>query len=217
MSKRSKPSVRGVTGGGKRLVPILTAVDPGARWTAAAFFDRADNEWGWECVGAVEFDTENDLFVDSLAESVMDNEVPILVFERWHLFEDKAVENTGNEFEEIQVIGQMKFVVRRHNEHCYLHTRALNAGQLTTCELRGASCMDKDIGWQPTLMIGQRSDILKPTQGILRGKGIKSVAKPISKELYGGRFHVVSAELHGWYHILEGSKTGRDQQIYYGD
>lgn len=201
-------------------MPVLTSVDPGARWTAAAFFDRADNEWGWECIGAVEFDNEqngNEEFVDSLAESVMDNEVPILVFERWHLFEDKALEHTGDEFEEVQVIGQMKFVVRRHNEHCYLHTRALNAGQITTCELRGSSCQDKDIGWQPTLMIGQRSDILKPTRGILRGKGIKSVAKVIDREQYGNRGHVVSAELHGWYYILEGSETGRYSQVYYGD
>lgn len=201
-------------------MPILTAVDPGARWTGVAFFDHADNDWGWECVGAVEFDNDekgNEEFIDALAESIMDNEVPILVFEKWHLFEDKALENTGNEFEEAQVIGQMKFVVRRHNEHCYLHTRALRAGQITTCELRGASCMDKDIGWQPTLMIGQRSDILKPTRGILRGKGIKSVAKGIDAKQFGNRGHVVSAELHGWYYILEGSETGRYSEVYYGD
>lgn len=198
-------------------MPTLTAIDPGDRWTAAAFFDRADNEWGWECTGVVEFDNANDEFVDSLAESVMDNEVPILVWEQWRLYNDHALEKTGSEFEAVQVIGQMKFVVRRHNEHCYLHTRALNAGQMTTCELRGASCQDKDIGWLPTLAIQQPADIQKPTAGILRGKGIKSVAKPIAKAEYGGRGHVVSAELHGWYYILEGSETGRLSKVIYGN
>jgi hypothetical protein len=198
-------------------VSVLTAIDPGDRWTGVAFFDPADNKWGWECVGAVEFDNDNAGFIDSLAESVMDNEVPILVYEKWRLYNDKALEKTGSEFEAVQLIGQMKFVVRRHNEHCYLHTRALNAGQMTTCELRGASCQDKDIGWLPTLMIEQPADIQKPTAGILRGKGIKSVAKPIDRELYGGRGHVVSAELHGWYYILEGSESGRLSKVIYGN
>lgn len=194
----------------------LITVDPGGRWTGVAFFDVADNEWGWECTGAVEFDHQNDEFIDSLAESIMDNEVPILVYESFHLFEDKALEQTGKEFPEIELIGQMKFVVRRHNEHCYLHTRALNVGQMTTCELRGASCQDKDIGWLPTLMVSQRSDILKPTAGILRGKGIKSVAKVIDKEMYKSRGHVVSAELHGWKYILHGSVTGKECKVIYG-
>jgi hypothetical protein len=199
------------------VVSVLTWVDPGERWTGVAFFDRADNQWGWECVGAVEFDNDNEGFMDSLTESILDNEVPILGFESFHLFEDKALEQTGKEFGEVELIGQMKFVVRRHNEHCYLHTRALRAGQMTTCELRGQSCQNKDIGWQPVLMVSQRSDILKPTAGILRGKGIKSVAKGIDQREYGGRGHVVSAELHGWKYILHGSVTGKETKIVYGE
>lgn len=194
----------------------LIAVDPGDRWSAAAFFDRADNKWGWECTGAVEFDSANDEFVDSFAETVMDNEAPIVVYEKWRLYNDKAREQTGKEFEAVQLIGQMKFVVRRHNEHCYLHTRALRAGQMTTCELRGASCQDKDIGWLPTLMICQPAEIQDPTRGILRGRKIKSVAGPIDKKLYGGRGHVVSAELHGWYYILKGSVDGTLSKVIYG-
>jgi len=197
----------------------LTAVDPGDRYTGVAFFEPADNKWGWECIDAVEFDNEEepDGFIDALTESVLDNEVPILIFERWRLYNDKAEEQTGSEFQTCQLIGQMKFVVRRHNEHCYLHTRALNAGMMTTCELRGASCQDKDIGWQPVLMIGQQTDIKKPARGILRGKGIKSIAKGIARREYGGRDHVEDAELHGWYHILEGGVTGKYSEMYYGD
>lgn len=198
-------------------MPVLTAIDPGARYTGVAFFDPADNKWGWECLGAVEFDNQNDEFIDALAEGVMDNEVPILVYESWHLFEDKALEQTGREFAEVELIGQMKFVVRRHNEHCYLHTKALSRGMMTTCELRGSSCQDKDIGWMPTLMVSQRSDILKPTAGILRGKGIKSVARVIDKREYKSRGHVVSAELHGWKYILHGSVTGKECKIIYGN
>lgn len=198
----------------------LIAVDPGARWTGVAFFDLADNKWGWQCTGVMEYDNEsdsgNDAFIDGLADEVMSNEVPMLVYEKWRLYNDKAKEQTGREFEEVQLIGQMKFVVRRHNEHCYLHTRALNMGKMTTCELRGGSCMDKDIGWLPTLMIEQPAEIQKPTAGILRGKGIKSVAKPIAVKEFGNRGHVVSAELHGWRYILEGSKSGKLAKVIYG-
>lgn len=191
----------------------ITAIDPGDRWTGVAFFDPADNKWGWECTGVAEFDGHPE-FIDSFAETVLDNEMPICVFERWRLFEDKAEQAKGSEFETCQLIGQMKFVVRRHNEHCYLHTKAMNQGIMTTCELRRMSCMDI-MRWQPTLMIGQMSDIQKPTAGILRGKGIKSVAKPIDKELYKGRGHVVSAELHGWHYILRGEPEGKGITTYY--
>lgn len=191
----------------------LTAVDPGDRWTGVAFFDPADNEWGWECTGAVELG--QDEFIDSLAESIMDNEVPILVFERWRLYADHSEEKKGSEFETSQLIGAMKFVVRRHNEHCFIHTKALNKGMLTTCELRGGSCMDKDIGWQPTLMVGQMADIKKPTAGILKGKGIKSITKAIARREYEGRDHIVDAELHGWHYILNGQKSG--SKVYYGE
>lgn len=193
----------------------LTAVDPGDKYVGVAFFERADNEWGWECEGVVELGPDE--FIDSFAETVMDNEVPILVFERFRLYNDLALKQTGSEMPTAQLIGQMKFVVRRHNEHCYLHTRALNAGMMTTCELRGASCMDKDIGWQPTLMIGQMADIQKPATGILKSKGIKSVARPAMRREYEGRDHVLSAELHGWYYILEGGPNGKGITTYYGD
>lgn len=199
----------------------LIAVDPGARWTGVAYFDIADNQWGWECTGVYEFDNQsdmgNDQFVDGLASEVLDNKVPILVYEKWRLYEDKALEQTGKEFPEIQLIGQMKFIVRRHNEHCYLHTRALNAGQMTTCELRGASCATMDVGWLPTLMYCQPADILDPTTGILRGKKIKSVAKPIAAKQFGNRKHVVCAELHGWYNILRGAATGKNCETIYGN
>lgn len=194
---------------------VLTAVDPGDVYTGVAFFDPADNVHGWECTGAVEFSPYD--FVDALAESVFANEVPILVFERFRLYNDKAVEQTGSEMLTSQQIGQIKMIVRLHNQHCARHVEAEKTGLILPCEIQGYSCADADIRWQPTLLIGQRTDIKKPAAGILRGKRIKSVAKPIDRAEYSGRGHIVDAELHGWYHILEGSVTGKDSEIYFAD
>jgi hypothetical protein len=196
-------------------VTVLTAVDPGDVYVGVAFFEPEDNEWGWRCVDVQEFSPDD--FIDAYSESVFANEVPITVFERFRLYNDLAVKQTGSEMPTAQLIGQMKFVVRRHNAHCDLHTVALRRGAMTTCELRGSSCMDKDIGWQPTLMVGQMADIQKPTTGILKNRGIKSVARPKMRSDYGGRDHVLSAELHGWYYLLEGSVSGKGVTTYYGD
>ena len=194
---------------------VLTAVDPGDVYNGVAFFNPADNVLGWECVGAVELGPEE--FVDALAESVFANEVPILVFERFRLYEDKALEQTGSEMLTSQTIGMIKMIVRLHNQHCARHAEAEKTGLILPCEIQGQSCADATIHWQPTLLIGQRTDIKKPAAGILRGKKIKSVAKPIARAEYKGRDHVADAELHGWYHILEGSVTGKDSEVYYAN
>lgn len=193
---------------------VLTAVDPGDVYVGVAFFDpKEDDVNGWECVGAQEF--APDEFMDALTESILANEIPILVFERFRIYEDKALEQTGSEMLTCQLIGQIKYIVRKHNEHCAMHTQALEDGKLLTCELRGAACMDPEIRWQPVLLVGQRTDIKAPTRGILRGKKIKSATKSIATKDYGGRDHIIDAELHGWYYILEGSVTGKDCEVYY--
>lgn len=180
----------------------LIAIDPGDRWTGVAFF-ATDEDGLWYCQDAQEF-SPHDL-EDALAELLLDTSVPppIVVYEKWRLYADKAKEQTGSEFEASQHIGVIKFLVRVHNAHAERHILAEEQGKMMTCELSGGSCADPANRPQMVTIVKQPADIKKPTAGILRHKKIKSVAKPISRELYSGRDHVVDAELHGWKHILD--------------
>lgn len=177
----------------------LIAVDPGDRWTGVAFFThRPDGEWF--CQDAQEFDAM--AFADALAETLLDDEVDILVYERFRLYGDKAAEQTGSEFETSQLIGIVKYLVRIHNFHAERHRLAEEEGKMLDCELPGRwHSNPHDRPW-PVTIHGQMADIKKPTAGILRHKGIKSVARGLSRTQYEGRDHVVDAELHGWHYIL---------------
>lgn len=182
----------------------LIAIDPGDRWTGVAFFEGEDGTW--ECVDAQEFDPQD--FEDALAELLFrrdDNPVPdIIVYEVWRLYADHAKEKTGSEFETSQHIGVIKYLVRVNNEHASRHDEAdSELGGIMTCELQGQMCADPDHRPRQIELVRQVADIKKPTRGILNKKKIKSVARPISKELYKNRDHVVDAELHGWHHILK--------------
>lgn len=181
----------------------LVAIDPGDRWTGVAFF-ATDDDGGWYCQDAQEFAPHE--FEDALAELILldrSTPPPIIVYEKWRLYGDKAALQTGSEFEASQHIGVIKYLVRVHNEHVDRHEAAEAAGKMMTCELQGGQCEDPAKRPQRIEIVKQGAEIKKPTAGILRTKKIKSVAKPIARELYGGRDHVVDAELHGWKHILD--------------
>lgn len=183
----------------------LIAIDPGDRWTGVAFFNR-DEDGNWYCADAQEFDPPE--FEDALAQTILDygdyvdTEPPIIVYEKWRLYADHAKEKTGSEFPTSQHIGVIKFLVRIHNDHVLRHEAAEVAGKMLTCELEGGACADPRHRPKPITIVKQPADIKKPTAGILRKKKIKSVAKPIAREQYSNRDHVVDAELHGWHHIL---------------
>lgn len=190
-------------------MPKLIAIDPGDVYTGVAFFETDVDPWqpsddaSWECVDAQEFIDEE--FIDAFGETLLTgNSFDIVIFERWRLYADHAVEKTGNEFITSQRIGQIKLLVRWRNEHVDRHDRAEAEGRLMTCEQQGGTCADPADRPHRILLVDQVADIKKPTRGILKTKGIKSVAKPIAREHYSGRDHVVDAELHGWYFILHG-------------
>ena len=184
----------------------LIAIDPGDRWTGVAFF-ATDDDGAWYCQDAQEFSPAE--FEDALAELILldrSTPPPIIVYEKWRLYGDKAQLQTGSEFLASQHIGVIKYLVRVHNDHVDRHEAAEAAGKMMTCELQGGQCEDPAKRPQRIEIIKQGAEIKKPTAGILRTKKIKSVAKPISRELYGGRDHIVDAELHGWKHILDTMK-----------
>lgn len=181
----------------------VIAVDPGDRWTGVAFF-ATDAEGKWFCEDAQEFDPHD--FEDALAQLIFDRDgtpPPTVVIEKWRLYGDKAKQQTGSEFEACQHIGVIKYLVRANNAHAEKHDEAEAAGKMMTCELQGKMCADPAHRPQRIDVVVQGAEIKKPTRGILNHKKIKSVAKPIAKELYGNRDHIVDAELHGWKHILD--------------
>lgn len=182
----------------------LIAIDPGDRWTGVAFFTRDDNGL-WYCEDAQEFSPPEE-FEDALADLLLTptpEAPPIIVYEKWRLYADKAGTQTGSEFPASQHIGVIKYLVRVHNAHVARHEAAEAEGRLMSCELQGGLCEDPANRPQPIEIHKQGAEIKKPTTGILRKKGIKSTAKPIAKEEYSNRDHIVDAELHGWKHILD--------------
>lgn len=184
----------------------LIAIDPGDVYTGVAFF-TTDENGHWYCADAQEFSPAD--FEDALAEYLFDNrhvEPPIIVYERWRLYADHAQEKTGDEFLAAQHIGVIKYVVRVNNDHYDRHVAAEAQGKMMSCELKGRMCADPANRPRQITIVKQGAEIKKPTAGILRHKKIKSVAKPIAKELYKNRDHVIDAELHGWKHILDTMK-----------
>ncbi len=184
----------------------LIAIDPGDRWTGVAFFEEdLDEQYGWRCIDAQEFDPIE--FEDALAETILAGDVDIVVYERFRLYEDKAVLQTGSEFITSQSIGVFKFLVRNHNRHVRAHRKAnAERGWILTCEQSGGVCSDplKEVTLKHVVLWGQMADIKKPTRAILKRKGVKSVAGPIARKEYSGRDHVKDAELHGWKYIMDG-------------
>lgn len=183
----------------------LIAIDPGDRWTGVAFFTKAER--GWYCVDAIEFDPAE--FEDQLAETILSPDYPpetpplIIVYEKWRLYADHAQEKTGSEFLTCQHIGVIKYLVRTAQTHFAKHVEARLSGKFLTCEVNHGMCINPQKQMRAVEIVKQPADIKKPTRGILNKKKMKSVAKPIAKELYGNRDHIVDAELHGWHHILK--------------
>lgn len=176
----------------------MIAVDPGDVHVGVAFFEAIGDpatDDNWKCVDTQEM--EPDTFEDALLETFLDGDIDILVYERFLLYEDKASQQTGSEFRTSQMIGVIRYLWRQQEIHAAKH----DTGQMLTCMLKDGTCADP---WRTSgkhvELVGQLAAIQKPTAGILRKRGIKSTAKK-NKDTLG---HQVSAELHGWYYLLEG-------------
>ena len=179
----------------------LIAIDPGDKYVGVAFFAmNADGEW--YCQDAAQLEPAE--FEDGFAELILAEEAPpIVVYERWRLYADHAKEKSGNEFLASQQIGVIKYICRVRNDHVARHAKAEADGKMMSCELQGGQCADPARRVQPVEIYKQGAEIKKPTAGILRHKGIKSVGKARKKENPGWGDHCVDAELHGWKHILD--------------
>lgn len=193
--------------------PVMVCVDPGDVHVGVAFFLQDDAlEHGWRCYDAKEMTPDD--FLDLFTEMVVKNAVKVVVFERFRLYSDKSVEQTGSEFATAQVIGVIKYVVRAHNRHADRHARACKQNLRMTCEGSEENDCVPSALLQPVYLVGQMADIKKPTRGILRFRGIKSKAVARREAIHaGGRAcakdhcHAVDAELHGWRWIFKPDKA----------
>lgn len=179
----------------------LVAIDPGDKYVGVAFF-ATDDEGKWYCQDAMQMEPEE--FEDGFAELILGDPIPpIVVYERWRLYGDHAKEKTGNEFLAVQQIGVIKYICRTRNDHVARHAEAEAEGKMMSCELQGGQCADPNKRVEPVTIHKQGAEIKKPTAGILRHLGIKSVGKVRKRENKGWGDHCVDAELHGWKYILD--------------
>jgi hypothetical protein len=188
--------------------PFLVSVDPGDVHCGVAFFIKdEENEHGFRVFLALEM--EPDDFTDMLAWLIIRGKLNTVVYERFRLYADKAEEQKGSEFATSQLIGVIRWMVRKQNEHAKEHVQWRRTNTKMTCE-SDSGCGPGRLP-VPVTLVGQMADIKKPARGILRFKKIKSQAilnrvsvheghKMCSKE----RCHAVDAELHGWHWLLKG-------------
>lgn len=201
MSFRNKPT-RETYGDGVQELTRMIAIDPGDVHVGVAFFEtwgHPDSDDGWECVDTQEITPEE--LEDALLETFLDGDVDILVYEKFFLYEDKAMAQVGSEFRTSQLIGVIRYLWRQQEIHASAHDQAREKGKILTCELEGFTCADpKRMSGKHVTLVSQPASIQDPTAGILRARKIKSTAKR-NKDTAG---HQVSAELHGWYYLLQG-------------
>lgn len=175
----------------------LIAIDPGDEHVGYATFEKGSD--GWECTGAY-IHEDPFQFLQDFAESVVARDFQIVVFERYLLREDLALEQSGSELLTAQMIGAIRWIVMANNRHVDTHEFAIREGLLTTCELQEGTCADPETPFPERVVLhGQLPSVqgkTGPARGILRMRGIKSVAARM-KALPHGQ----SAELHGWYFI----------------
>lgn len=174
---------------------MTMAIDPGDRHVGVAFFrPKPESTWGHECFFVKEMDPNE--CQDVLAELVVSGSLVTVVYERFTLQGNKAAEQVGSEFLTSQLIGAIRWMVRKQNEHAYLHDRVIKP-QTLSC-LEDGLCSPHRVP-QPVALVGQMNMIKKPTRAILNRRGIRSLA---ARQRAG--IHCKDAELHGWHWLLNG-------------
>lgn len=175
----------------------LIAIDPGDEHVGVALFTHtADGVWRVGHVVEMAPAEACDWYANLL---ITTDSLETIVIERFRLYADRAASQKGSEFETAQMIGILKWLTRANNEHARIHQlKDQNPSIRLTCQQPYGGCT-KGVRPRPRAVaqVLQMADIKKPAAGVLRSKGIKSVAKRLKA---GG--HCVDAELHGWYHLL---------------
>lgn len=90
---------------------LILAIDPGDVHVGVALFDR--NEDGWFCCRV--WEERPDEFERWFTNAVCTYAIRTVVLESFSLYGDKAMEQTGSSFLTCQLIGSIKYIIKRHN------------------------------------------------------------------------------------------------------
>lgn len=176
---------------------ILLAVDPGEVHVGLAYFQFGLDDDGDEtadCTRTCEVGhTEG---IDWIAAGLLNNHFDVLVVEQFNLYPDKAMAQTGSTMPTCEMIGCIKWAhrldARRRSD-----VLAGIAPKRPPGRVAGAAWDEAHDLHLPVPLILQPAAIQEPTSGLLRHRGIKSVARAS-----GAGPHALSAELHGWAYLL---------------
>lgn len=172
----------------------LLAIDPGDVHVGMALFtkDRTDQDTGyaqWRCRTAYERGWTDGL--DEVAMLMIDGLLDHLVVERFQLYPDKSDEQAGSDMLTSQWIGAATWLVHSNEDHHLRHLRAELAGKTLDCA--PLNCRIRHVEFAL-----QQAAIKKPITGVLRARGIASMAR---RNKTGG--HAQDAELHGYKRLYD--------------
>lgn len=191
---------------------VLLAVDPGDVHVGLALFTYgpdADGDEAADCTRA--WETDPATAIDLIASWLLNYQIDTLVVEEFRLYPGKAKQLTGSTMPTCELIGQIKWAHRldarrRRDLVCDAGDtmdRLDDAGKTRIKAYREAAA---EVGRNAGVdLILQPAAIQEPTTGLLRRRGIKSVAKAARaaiREAGGEGDHALSAELHGWCWLL---------------
>lgn len=186
---------------------IVWAVDPGDKHVGVAEFEvgvDADGDQTADCTKAWELDPEG--AIDLIAAGLLHYRFDVLVVEEFRLYKDKALAQTGSTMPTCELIGQIKWAHRldcRRRRDLVQEIASFTDGRKGSALYRGrqgqiARNAAVDLVLQP-------ASIQEPTAGLLRRRGIKSLAKQRRRDIVaagGEGDHALSAELHGWHYLF---------------
>ncbi|HEU5046096.1 MAG TPA: hypothetical protein VFT75_18395 [Nocardioidaceae bacterium] len=197
----------------------LWAVDPGGEHVGMAEFSNFAGVAGTgQCDRA--WETTPETAVDAIAAAMLNYEIDVLVVEEFRLYPDKAMAQTGSTMPTCEMIGCIKWAHRldcrrRRDLFCAADDeldRRDDQGQSKRTKEHQKWMAQRARNQNEVLLVLQPASIQKPTEGVLRKRGMKSVAKASAKQIReagGVGDHALSAELHGWHYLLR--QTGEAQ------
>lgn len=157
----------------------LVAIDPGEVHVGWAEFCE-ENDGTPVCFNSEEITPDE--CADRVAAMLFQGDVAHLVVERFTLYADKALAQSGSEMLTSELIGVLRYLVRVHNVGA---ASALPGSPWTAQECR---------------LYIQGADIKKGIRAQMKARGIERIG-PVGS-------HHGDAEEHGWYRILRGGEGG---------
>ena len=149
----------------------MWSIDPGTKYVGLACWSRSAVSSAWH-VDSVATLTPDEFLVQ-FANEMLAGTLQHVVYERFIVEAARAPMLAGDELEVVQMIGALKWIFKQ------------------------CSTNNDWPGYTPVL-VGQTNKIKKPTAGLLRMRGIKSMARKTKQP----GDHAFDAELHGYHYLI---------------